>query len=83
MKEKNEKLYMEKYLEFFSSRKQSDLKVEFLNQVRSLFIAINLFLILTFGYVASILIYFFLQNINNNHNFVDHLHARFQETPTS
>lgn len=56
MKEKNEKLYMEKYLEFFASRKQSDLKVGFLNQVRSLFIAINLVLILTFCYVASILI---------------------------
>lgn len=83
MKEKNEKLYMEKYLEFFASRKQSDLKVEFLNRVRSLFVAINLVLILTFCYVASILIYFFLQNINNNHNFVDHLHARFQETQTS
>lgn len=41
MKEKKEKLYMEKYLEFFASRKQSDLKVEFLNRVRSLFIAIN------------------------------------------
>ncbi|KAL9454605.1 hypothetical protein AB3S75_010079 [Citrus x aurantiifolia] len=36
MKEKNEKLYMEKYLEFFSSRKQSDLKVEFLNQIISM-----------------------------------------------
>lgn len=36
-----------------------------------------------FCYVASILIYFFLQNINHKHNFVDHLHARFQETQTS